>query len=195
LANVSEVCSECHGNNRDLFTESLHKQAFAELELPECETCHGNHEVEKTSDRMLGVGENSLCLQCHSDEESKAYQTAKEMKAQLDSLRKQIARADKLVTQAEKAGLDIAAAKFDLRSASDLVVKIQSLSHAVSLELINEETQAGLFKARLVESKAEETIKDARVRQYGLAGSGIIIIILAVLLYLKIREIDQKTGA
>ena len=51
-----------------------------------------------------------------------------------------------------------------------------------------------MFKAQLVEKKAKEALKDARVRQYGLAGSGVIIIILAILLFLKTKEIDRRTG-
>ena len=192
LVTVSQVCGECHASNRDLFTESPHQQAFAELQLPECEACHGNHEVQKTSDAMLGVGEGSLCGECHSDPSSQAYQIAESMKTVLDSLKSEISAANRLVSQAEKAGLDIAAAKFDLKFASDAVVKIQSLTHAASLEKIKEEADPGRFKANLVRSKAQEAIKDARVRQYGLAGSGLLIIILAVLLLLKIKEIERK---
>lgn len=195
LATVSQVCGECHANNRDLFSESPHKQAFDQLKLPECEACHGNHEVKKTSDQLLGTGENSLCIRCHTDPQSKAYQTAAGMKATLDSLKTAIAQANRLVAQAEKAGLDIAAARFDLKFASDAVVKIQSVSHAASLEKVKEEAQPGMFKAQLVEKKAKDTLQDARVRQYGLAGSGIIIAILAFFLYLKIKEVDRKGGA
>jgi predicted CXXCH cytochrome family protein len=194
LVTVSQVCGECHASNRDLFAESPHKQAFAELSLPECEACHGNHDVQKTSDKMLGVEEGSLCGQCHSDPNSKAYNVALGIKAVLDSLKNEIAGAQKLVSQAEKAGLDIAAAKFDLKFASDAVVKIQSLIHAVSLEKVKEEAEQGRFKANLVQTKAQEALKDARIRQYGLAGSGIIIIFLVVVLYFKIKEIDRKTG-
>ena len=194
LVTVSQVCGECHASNRDLFSESPHKAAFTELQLPECEACHGNHEVQKTSDEMLGVGENSLCVQCHVEPQSKAYETAAGMKASLDSLKNEIQQANRLVERAEEAGLDIAAAKFDLKFASDAVVKIQSLSHSVSLEKIREETGPAMFKARLVQTKALETIKDARIRQYGLAGSALIIGILAVLLFLKIKEIDRRTG-
>ncbi len=194
LVTVSQVCGECHASNRDLFAESPHKQAFAELNLPECEACHGNHEVQKTLDEMLGVGEGSLCGQCHSDPDSKAYTVAQGIKAVLDSLKGEINQAQNLVSQAEKAGLDIAAAKFDLKFASDAVVKIQSLIHAVSLEKVREEAGQGRFKANLVQTKAQEALKDARIRQYGLAGSGIIIIFLALLLYFKIRETDRKAG-
>jgi len=194
LATVSQVCGECHASNRDLFGESPHKQAFAELNLPECEACHGNHEVKKTSDDLLGVGEGALCLECHTDPQSKAYQVAAGLKGMLDSLKSDIASANQLVSQAEKAGLDIAAAKFDLKFASDEVVKIQSLSHAVSLEKVKEEADQGRFKANLVKSKAQEALKDARIRQYGLAGSGVLIILLAILLFLKIREIDRRAG-
>lgn len=194
LITVSQVCGECHASNRDLFNESPHKAAFTELQLPECETCHGNHEVAKTSDEFLGVGEKSLCLECHSDPHSRAYQVAEGIKATLDSLKAEMNEASQLVAQAEKAGLDIAAAKFDLKFASDAVIMIQSLSHAASLEMVKEEAGPGMFKAQLVEKKAEEALKDARVRQYGLAGSGVIIIILAILLFLKTKEIDRRTG-
>jgi predicted CXXCH cytochrome family protein len=194
LVTVSQVCGECHASNRDLFAESPHKQVFAELKLPECEACHGNHEVLKTSDEMLGVAEGSLCGQCHSEPGSQAYIVAQGIKAVLDSLKNEIAGAQKLVSQAENAGLDIAAAKFDLKFASDAVVKIQSLIHAVSLEKVKEEAELGRFKANLVQAKAREALKDARIRQYGLAGSGIIIIFLAFLLYRKIKESDRRAG-
>ncbi|MFQ5770806.1 MAG: cytochrome c3 family protein, partial [bacterium] len=72
---IAYICGQCHLNNSELFLKSPHRAAFEELELPECETCHGNHDIQHPTDDMLGVGENSICLDCH-EEDSKGYVTA-----------------------------------------------------------------------------------------------------------------------
>lgn len=40
-------------------------EAFANSDLLKCEQCHGYHEVKKTSDKMVGVGDSSTCTVCH----------------------------------------------------------------------------------------------------------------------------------
>ena len=67
VSSVSQVCRTCHAQNGELFDGSKHKKAFEREGWPECEKCHGNHAIEKTSDAMLDEKQNSLCYECHRE--------------------------------------------------------------------------------------------------------------------------------
>ena len=41
--------------------------AFEELEIHGCEQCHNYHDVQKTNDEMVGVGDESVCIDCHDE--------------------------------------------------------------------------------------------------------------------------------
>ncbi len=193
LGDIASACGECHANNRDLFDSSPHKQAFKDNGFPECATCHDHHLVKKTSDDMLGVGEKAVCSNCHLDPESKPYQTALQLKAKLDSLKNSIQLAQNLVVKAEKAGVDVAKAKFELNQAKDDVIKIQSLIHSVSLERVSEVVAEGMGAAQVVQKSGQEALFDLKLRRIGLGGSAVIILILAWGLYLKIKDLDSRS--
>jgi len=193
LGDIASACGECHSSNRELFNESPHKQIFQEVGLPECVTCHDHHLVLKTSDEMLGVGEKSVCMQCHTEPESEPYKVAFQIKANLDSLKNSIRQAQLLIEKAEKAGIDVAKAKFELNLAKDDVIKIQSLIHSVSLAKVSEVTQEGISKATFVKQSGQRALMDLKMRRIGLGGSAVIILILALGLYLKIREVDARS--
>ena len=80
------ACNDCHGNhgayppgvtldrrgvrtmprnNASLFNKSPHKPAFDQLGLPECATCHSNHDIHRASDTMLGGETGAVCRRCH----------------------------------------------------------------------------------------------------------------------------------
>src|ERR1019366_2191157 len=52
------ACNGFHG--------SPHKKAFLAHGWPECETCHGKHDIAVPTDEMLRPGPKALCHDCHS---------------------------------------------------------------------------------------------------------------------------------
>ena len=65
VSSIAEVCGQCHVNNAAFFERSPHKPAFDKSGLPECVACHGNHEIHRASDDMLGGQPGTVCRRCH----------------------------------------------------------------------------------------------------------------------------------
>ncbi len=188
---VAYVCGQCHLNNSELFFKSPHYQAFLEMDLPECETCHGNHDIEHPSDELLGVGPNSICLDCH-DEGTRAYDIARTMYLLIDSLKTRIAMADSLISKAERAGMPVNEAKFKLHDADDALIKARTMIHSLSVATVEKVINKGVTLTNEVITMGKQALAELQFRRKGLAISIVFILILALGLFLKIKEVDQK---
>src|SRR5271169_5097764 len=67
VANVINVCSNCHVFQAQLFQTSPHKDAFATMGFPGCVTCHSNHAIKHPTDEFIGTGEKAVCIHCHTE--------------------------------------------------------------------------------------------------------------------------------
>lgn len=188
---VAFICGQCHLNNSELFLKSPHKAAYEELELPECETCHGNHTIEHPTDEMIGIGPNSICLDCH-EEGSKGYNTAAAIHEQIENLKNKISFADSLVSKAERAGMQVSEAQFQLRDADDALIKARTMIHSLSEGQTTEVTREGLDLVEEAIVAGKEALAELQFRRKGLALSIVFILVLALGIYLKIRELDKK---
>ncbi|MFQ6114987.1 MAG: cytochrome c3 family protein [bacterium] len=188
---IAYICGQCHLNNSELFFNSPHRAAFDELELPECETCHGNHGIQHPTDEMLGIGVNSICMDCH-EEDSKGYITAIAMRQQIENLKNKIYLADSLVSKAERAGMQVSQAKFQLTDADDALIKARTMIHSLSVSRITEVTGQGIKLAAEASIAGRAALAEIQFRRKGLAISIVFILLLATGLYLKIKEMDRK---
>jgi hypothetical protein len=188
---IAFICGQCHLNNSELFFASPHRVAFDEMGLPECETCHGNHAIQHPIDSMLGAGAQSICTNCH-EEGSPGWLTAVAMHGQIENLKSQIFVADSLVAKAERAGMEVSDAKFQLKDADDALIKSRTMVHSLSVERITEVTSAGMKLTESALAAGRAALAELQFRRKGLALSIIFILILAAGLYLKIKEVDQK---
>ncbi|MFQ5628717.1 MAG: cytochrome c3 family protein [bacterium] len=192
VPSIGFVCGQCHLNNSELFQASPHKVAFDEEELPECETCHDNHAIEPPTDAMLGVGEQSMCTDCH-DDDSKGYLVAAVMAGKIDSLKHNIAAADSLVGVAHRAGMEVSEAQFNVNDANEFLIKARTMIHALSTTKLNDVTKPGNELATTAYEQGITALDGLQFRRKGLALSLFFILILAIGLYYKIKEVDQKT--
>lgn len=192
LVSVSAACGECHAQNRDFFNSSPHKEPWEELEIPECERCHGNHFINPPTDEMIGTGEGSICLDCH-DEGSAGYEAAAGIKANIDSLETALSTAEEKVKEAENMGVEGGQARFDLGSARDKLTQVRSVIHTFDPAQVKDVTTPGVETARQVQETAEAALGDIKARQTGLAVSLLLVILVAVLLWQKIRQVDTQT--
>ncbi|HCX28994.1 MAG TPA: hypothetical protein DHU55_04360, partial [Blastocatellia bacterium] len=51
----------------------------------ECIKCHSNHAIAKPNDEMIGTGEKSVCITCHTAGD-KGFLAAGAMRARIDEL-------------------------------------------------------------------------------------------------------------
>lgn len=188
---VANVCGTCHGVTAEMFNQGPHKAAFAAMGLTPCVACHGNHAVLRTSDTLVGTDDKALCVTCHNPN-SVGFKQAGTMRASLDGLRDSIRRATGLLDQAERAGMEVSQAKFELRGATDALLKTRAAIHLVDPVAIQKLADEGNQIAARAHAKGVTALEDLAFRHRGLWVSvGIIVLVIAGLV-LKIREVDRR---
>ncbi|MFQ5543369.1 MAG: hypothetical protein ACE5FY_03340 [Nitrospiria bacterium] len=188
---IAFICGQCHLNNSELFLKSPHRAAFEALELPECETCHGNHDIQHPTDDMVGGGDSSICIECH-EEDSKGYLAAVAMRQHIDRLKSKILFADSLVSTAERAGMEVSEANFQIKDAGDALIKARTMVHSLSENQTQEVTREGISLVDEAVLAGKVALAELQFRRKGLAISIIFILVLAAGIFFKIKEVDKK---
>jgi Cytochrome c3 len=191
VANVTNVCSDCHVFQAQLFDGSPHKAAFSAAGLPGCVTCHSNHDIQHPTDAMVGMGGKAVCSNCHTEGDDGAKQ-AVAMSDQLTDLAAAITASDDLLGHAERQGMEISQAKQQQEQARDALMKARVTVHAFSSSQLKHDTDAGLAIARQTHIAGEKAMEEWRFRRVGLGISvlAIAITLVGLGLYIKILEHD-----
>ncbi len=193
IESISEVCGTCHALNAELFSKSPHKKAFDERKLPECETCHSNHDIVTATDKLLGVTPGAVCYRCHQkDKDPKGYMEVKTMKLLIDSLESTEKSALALVNEAEQKGMEVNEEIFKLRDARQARLESRTMVHAFNLDKFKATVDKGLKVTSTVNMEAKAAIHEYYFRRIGLGISVVIISFLALVLYLYIKRIEKK---
>ncbi len=187
---VPAVCSQCHRQERDLFTKSPHAGAFQALGLAGCVVCHENHEIRKTDDRMLSVLDDGVCGVCHSDEASKTKILA--MQSSILKLQRDIDTSAEGLARAERAGMEVSKPKFELDQAHVELIKSRVSLHAFNPDKIAELTDPAMKISAAAHKSGDAALEEIRFRRRGLVYALIAIGLTIVALILKIREIEGK---
>jgi predicted CXXCH cytochrome family protein len=188
---VANVCGTCHSLTAELFNKSPHKKAFAAIGMAPCVTCHNNHDVMRTTDTMVGTDAKAVCVTCH-DATSAGYQKAAAIRSSLDELRGAVQRAAAVLDRAEHAGMEVSQAKFELRGASDALLKTRATVHLFDPAEIKKLRDEGVQIADKMHAKGVKALEDLKFRHRGLWISVGIILVAIAGLVLKIREIDRR---
>ena len=191
IKSISFVCRQCHPSTAELFSRSPHKAAYDEMEISECEACHGNHKILKPSDEMLGTGEKAVCIQCH-DSDSEAYRVASAIKGRIDGFVGRIHIAEEMLEKAERQGVEVSEPKFKLIEVHTALILVRNLTHSLSLDEIEEKAGEGEKVISGVIEAGEAALREAQYRKTGLVIATFFIILLAIALYLKIRQINKS---
>lgn len=192
VQSISDVCGQCHVQNRTFFARGPKKKIFDENGFPECETCHGNHDVKHFTDAAVGLGEGAVCAECHDNDGSAISESIKGMAGDIRSLADTLALADASVHAAEQKGMYLRDAEFRWRDGRQKLYESRTLLHLFDPSSLSEKTGEGLAIAREVEKSARQAMTDYRFRRKGLLIATLIITALALLLYLKIRSIERN---
>ncbi len=122
ISSIAHVCGLCHVNNMQYFSNSKMGKAFEEQDLHACEECHGNHEVIKTSDDMVGIGEKSVCINCHGAGDA-GFQVAEKLHTEIISLVTTYNMADDTLNYIRRIGMDDVEIVFLLQEAKQSLIK------------------------------------------------------------------------
>jgi len=194
-AHVAQVCRNCHVNNGELFDGSSHKQAFEKHGWPECETCHGKHEIHRLTDKALEPSPEALCYSCH------AKFGKPECNEAVDHFRKTIGSLRELkhgivgqIEQAERYGMETDDLRFGLAAIDDGLVEVRSKMHSFDRSTVDKVLKKTEAAGELLREKAARRVKEFGFRKKGLLLSTLLITFFAALLLLKIRAVDKETG-
>lgn len=195
VQSIAQVCRMCHVNNGTLFDASPHKDAFNAMGWPECETCHGNHAIQKPRDEMLGTGPQSVCKKCHDEYASPlSNQTADYFYTSVVFLREHHGRMQAEIAALQERGIEVEGLYFTLAELNDALVHSRSLIHSFSRPEFGKAYNQGLRILRRLETDLQQLKDEYRLRRRGLLFSTLLITLFALLLYLKIREVDRRGG-
>ena len=187
VGSVTNVCGTCHVTFADQFKLSPHWEAFKELGLPGCVTCHENHEIVKPSEAFLAEGDQSKCSSCH-EAGSPGARAAATMRTDLVGLDGEIQQAGRLVEHAAEAGMEVSRVRFDLVAASNALTKARSQIHLFRPSAVHAAVAEGLKVARKAAEGGQARLKERDFRRRGLFASLGLILITIVGLVVKIRE-------
>ncbi len=195
VASLSAVCGTCHAIEGRLYESSPHKAAFAEQGLPMCETCHSNHGIKKPSDAFIGFGSDQICGNCHSESDKNAASyEIDSLSLLLGNLRMATDSARQELNQAKEREMMTTDEEFALHEVEQIGVKSRSLVHAFTLDSVRTLAADGVVQAKAVSSKSTGLVKEYYFRREGLVISLLIIALLALLLYVKIRAVEKKNS-
>jgi hypothetical protein len=192
VASVANVCGTCHAQQAKLFGESPHKPVFEANDLAACVFCHSNHEIHPPTDAMLGVGPKSVCAQCHEDAADAGRAAAIRMEASLSGLAGKIDTAAGILDRAERAGMEVSEPQYRLAEAKDRLTEARVILHAFKPATVLSKTGEGEAVAVAARGDGEQALAEIDFRKAGLYAALGAIALLAVGLFMKIREVDGR---
>ncbi len=191
VANVTNVCSNCHVFQAQLFETSPHKDAFAAMGFPGCVTCHSNHAIKHPTDEMIGTGPRAVCIRCHTEGDA-GFVQAQAMHDQLENLQSALTASEEILGRAERQGMEVSQPMLQQAQAKDALLKARVTVHAFNESELKRDTDAGLAVARQTHLAGEQALKEWKFRQVGLGLSLIMIALTLVGLGFYIRNLEQK---
>jgi predicted CXXCH cytochrome family protein len=194
VSNVSQVCRSCHAGNGELFDGSKHKRAFDANGWPECATCHGDHAVAETDDSMLSEESDPLCYECHREyaaDNPECTQTAEYFHTTITALASATQSLGGAVHTLAEKGLDVDPLGATIDELSDHLRQARSRIHTFNRSEFEELATVGGAAIEKGRELIDEAEAEYRFRRNGLIVSLTFMVLLAVAIYLKIRDLES----
>ena len=190
---VSQVCRNCHAANGSLFDGSPHKKAFEKHGWPECETCHGKHDIMRPTDEMLKDDPKALCHACHAKYGNpKCDAAAHYFYRTITTLRESHEALTKDVDRLAERGFDVDDLRFQASAVSDDLRKTRLGIHTFDWSDFTRNSEETSKALTGLQEGSKAVWAEYRFRRNGLILASGLISLFAVLLYLKIRQIDRE---
>ena len=191
VQSVSHVCGICHVNNMEYFKHSLMGASFEKLGYHGCEQCHGNHAVAKASDEMVGVGEKSICVNCHK-EGDEGYAQAIVIKNHISELNAIYDSARTKLVEVQRKGMNDIEIGFQLQDAKQALIQSRTLVHTFDSNKVDEKSGEGAKVAKEALLLANSEINEYYTRRIGFGAATLAFVLLAIALYFKIKDMERK---
>jgi hypothetical protein len=191
---VTHVCGTCHATQAELFEAGTHAKHFKDLGVGPCTTCHGHHDVMPTSDDLLGTGPGGACATCHEKGDRCDVATLA-MKDGLTRLDAAVTKTRASLEHAERLGMDVERATYDLTPAAEALVRARVVVHTFSADEFAKVIDEGLKTTAEVGRTAQSKLDEHGFRRRGLAVAAFFLVLLAGLLALKARRLERARAA
>ena len=145
------------------------------------------------TDQMAGVGQGSVCTSCHTNDAG--FASAQRIGQGLLSLQTNVHNAEEILERAERAGMEVSRPKFELRDATDGLTQARVLIHTVSAAEVDTALAPAMAVAAKSYAAGESAFGELSFRRKGLVVSLVFILFLALLVYLKIRQIEREPAS
>ena len=198
ISSVSQVCRTCHVMNGTLFDGSKHKLAFEKHGWPECAKCHGKHDIEKPSIDLISDAKDGLCGSCH-DEYSKDNPECNKGARYFHSTLVELTKVQKAIPPvaehlAER-GLDTEPILISAGELDEAIMQARTRVHTFDKGGFDVAATAGREAVEKTEKLIAEAHAERAFRRKGLLASIGVMGLLAVIIWLKIRELDRRRAA
>jgi hypothetical protein len=192
VSSIAEVCGQCHVNNAAFFERSPHKPAFDKSGLPECVACHGNHEIHRASDDMLGGQPGSVCRRCH-EPGSPGYAGAVTMRDSIDRLKHVMTDTEAMLQRAAAMGMEVSEAQYTFgQEVRPQLIKVRTETHLANTAAVVQAVDEAIKTAGASETSANATLAEAQARRRNLLLPLGLIVFVMVLLYAKLRQLERR---
>jgi predicted CXXCH cytochrome family protein len=191
-SSIAEVCGVCHANNAALFVRSPHRRAFDERALPECVTCHSNHDIKRTSDDMLSDRPGAVCIRCHASG-NVGYEAALNMYDAIERLKAVMARTEATLAIAKRMGMEVSEDEYVLReTVRPQLIMVRTQTHLADARAVTDAVATGVNAAAASDAAAQAMLAEAQTRRRNLLIPLALIVALMILLGVKLRQLERQ---
>ncbi|NOX64560.1 MAG: hypothetical protein GXO85_01885 [Chlorobi bacterium] len=190
VESISHVCGSCHINNMKYFNGSKMAKEFADMDIKACEECHGYHLINKPNDEMLNVDESPICSDCHSEGED-GYNEAKMIYEKIKTLAFLYDSTKVRSAEVNIKGMNNIDIEYSLKNIKQDLIETRTLVHTFDTSKVFAKANEGILASYEAIKLADNEINEYFNRRLGYGVATIILILLALALYLKIRSLNN----
>src|SRR4030095_5481220 len=117
------------------------------------------------------------------------------MRERIDQISASISSSTDILDRAERAGMEVSKPRCELNDAKYALTQSRVLVHTFSPDEIDKVIDSGLQVSNRSYEAGGAALNELSFRRKGLAGSLFFILFLAVLIYLKVRELEGRQEA
>jgi hypothetical protein len=148
-------------------------------------------QVRTQTGRALHVIERSVCLTCHTRGDE-CDQATEVMYSALSSMDRGLRGAAQLLHEAEVAGMEVSEPLFELNSRGrTALIEARALIHSFDTERLLGRSEEGKELATELMATGEAALDELSNRHRGLAISLVLVALVLLALFLKIRQVDR----
>lgn len=188
---IVEICGHCHAQNRDLFAQSKLGPMFEKIHYPGCMSCHGNHAIARADEVFQNWESVAVCKKCHSDG-GKDERFVDGFLGIVYALDSSVTAAKTLIREAEIKGMEVSDLYFKVEDAHNAVIHTRTSIHSFDIDFVRETATPGLKSSAEAIEGARASLYEFDYRRSGLLASSLIISVLVLLMYLKLRDIESR---